>query len=334
MVRSLLRRFFFTRTTAICHNVPVPKKRLVILILILLILAIGGAAAYVFYFRPELGEQLRDWIASVTWGGKEEGGETGEEAACEGQIYTNTRQGYKVCYPKGWYTRDFGYSQLSVGFDAFPIPEASEYAGVFSIAVSRRNSATVIAEYLSNLNEQATTTITIDSVSGIRVEGTLPVDDVFFPKYHQAAIVLEKFGRTYTIGMLSSPDGYVANLPLYNSFVASLKFLDGTSAAPWGKDIYLDTPWPNDEVSASFRIAGSAQRAFENTITARLKTENGTVLFTEPITYNAPEMGELGYFDIPVTFSTSAESGTLEVFHTSAKDGSVLDLVSVPLKFK
>ncbi|OGC70958.1 hypothetical protein A3J33_00680 [candidate division WWE3 bacterium RIFCSPLOWO2_02_FULL_53_10] len=311
------------------------KKRLLIIILILFLLALAGGGAYIYYFQPKLVNQLKDWIVSVTGGGgEEEGEEMGDEVTCEDQTYTNTRQGYEVCYPSGWYTQAFGYSQLSVGFDAFPIPEASEYAGVFSIAVSRRNSATLIADYLSGLTSPITTTVTVDSVAGIRVEGTIPADSIFFANYREAIVVLEKFGRTYTLIMLSSPDGYAANLPLYDAFVAGFKFLEGTAAAPWGRDIYLDTPWPNDEVSDSFRIAGSAQGAFESTIVARLKTENGTVLFTQPITYNAPDIGELGYFDIAVTFTTTAASGTLEVFHTSAMDGSILDLVSVPLVFK
>lgn len=305
------------------------KKRI---ILIALILILSGAVGAFFYFRP----QITDWIASITGdGGGEEGGEeTGGEVSCEEQTYTNTRQGYEVCYRRGWYMREFGYSQLSVGFDAFPIPEASEYAGVFSIAVSRRNSATLIAEYLPNLNSPITTTVTVDSVTGIRVEGTIPADSFFFAGYQRAIVVMEKFGRTYTVAMLSSPDGYAANLALYNAFVDSWKFLEGTMAAPWGEDIYLDTPWPGDEVSGSFRIAGSAQGAFENTIVARLKTESGTVLFEEPITYNAPDVGELGYFDSAFTFTTSADSGTLEVFHTSARDSSIVDLVSVPLLFR
>src|SRR3972149_9463881 len=111
--------------------------------------------------------------------------------------------------------------------------------------------------------------------------------------------------------MLSSPDGYAANLPLYDAFVAGFKFREGTAAAPWGEDIYLDTPWPDDEVSDSFRISGSAQGAFENTIVVRLKTESGTILFEEPITYNAPDVGELGYCDSAFTFTTSAHSGSL-----------------------
>jgi len=304
------------------------KKRI---LLIALILILSGAVGAFFYFRP----QITDWIASITGGTEEEEGEGNpEEVTCEDQTYTNTRQGYEVCYRKGWYTQEFGYSQLWVGFDAFPIPEASEYPGVFNIGVSRKGSSDVLAPHLANLKDTETTAITVSGVSGIRVNGTIPADDNFFPNYHEVAVVLEKFGRTYDIVMLSSPDQYAENLPIYDAFVASLKFLEGTPAAPWGKDIYLDTPWPDDEVSDSFRIAGSAQGAFESTIVARLKTENGTVLFEEPITYNAPDVGELGYFDIAVTFETTADSGTLEVFHTSARDGSIVDLVSVPLVFK
>jgi hypothetical protein len=312
-------------------NEPVPKRRLLILIVVLVLVALG-AAAYA-YFRP----QITDWIASITGEeekGKEEGEETGEEVICEGQIYTNARQGYTVCYPSGWYTRDFGYSQQSVGFDFFPIPEASEYAGVFTISISRQNSATLLSQYLEGLEGASTTAVTIDGVSGIRIQGVFPSDDNFFPNYRQIAVVMEKFGRTYTILMLSSPDGYEGNQLLYDAFVASMRFLDGTAAAPWGRDIYLEAPWPDDEVSGSFRIAGSAQGAFENTIVARLKTAGGTVLFQIPIIYNAPEMGELGYFDVPVTFSTSRDSGTLEVYHTSAMDGSILDIVSIPLTFR
>lgn len=302
------------------------KKRF--LFLLIFLLAALGAGFYV-YFRP----QITSWIERVI---SERGDQTppGEEPACEEQTYTNTRQGYEVCYPMGWSNRAFGYSQLSVGFDAFPLPEASEYGGVFHIAVSRQNSATLLAQYLSGLGSPETSTGTVDGVSGIRVQGTFSSDDNFFPNYYQIAVVVERFSRTYSIVLLSSPDGYAANLPLFEQFLSSFNFLEGTSAPPWGRDIYLDTPWPGDMVSGSFRIAGSAQGAFENTIVAQLKTDAGEVLFQEPIIYNAAEIGELGYFDVPVTFTTVSESGTLEVYHTSAKDGSIVDLVSIPLKFK
>ena len=302
------------------------KRRVLISTIVLLLLAVIGAGAY--YFRS----QITDFIKGIN--GDNKGDENGEEITCEDQVYTNTRQGYKVCYKTGWYTQEFGYSQLLVGFDAFPIPTASEYAGVFNISVSRQNSATLLAQYLSSLKDPETAAASIGGVTGIRIDGAYAADDVFFPNYRQSAAVVENAGRTYSIVMLSSPDGFVSNKADFEKFLSSFQFLEDTAAAPWGKNIYLNTPWPNDEVSDSFRIAGSAQGAFENTIVARLKTESGTVLFEEPIIYNAPEVGELGYFDIAVTFQTTSESGTLEVFYTSPKDGSVADLVSVPLKFK
>lgn len=300
------------------------KRRLLILLAILVLVALGVGAF--FYFR----EPITEWFSSLTGGQEEEE----EEETCAGQLYTNTRQGYTVCYSAGWYNREFGYSQLSVGFDSFPIPEAGEYGGVFTVAVFREDSAGLIAQHLQSLSDPTTSTVMMDTVSGVRVEGTLPADDVFFPNYRQAIIVFEKFGRTYLVTLLSSPDGYAANLPLYEDFVASWKFIEGTAAAPWGKDIYLDTPWPGDTVSTSFRLAGAAQGAFENTLAVRLVTAEGTVLFEDSITYNAAEMGELGYFDTPITFTTASPSGTLEIYHTSPRDGAILDLVSVPLQFE
>lgn len=303
-------------------------KRLLVLIIVLLLVLVGSGA-YLFFHT-----QILSWIDQVTGANKGSSEQSSQEVTCPAQTFTNTRQGYSVCYPKGWYTRNFDPSQLNVGFDAFPIPKASEYPGVFAISVSRQSSATLLASYLNDLKNTSTTTVTVGGDSAIKVQGIFPSDDMFFSNYHQVAVVLEKFGRTYSIVLLSSPDGYTANLPLYDTFVASLRFLDGTLAAPWGKDIFLDTPWPGDKVSSSFHVSGSAQGAFENTIVVRLKTADGKVLLQTPIVYSAPGADGLGYFDTPVTFSTSSSEGTLEVYYTSPKDGSIVDLVSVPLKFK
>lgn len=294
----------------------------------LLLILLGAGGAY-FYSRPQITGWIEEFISARIVETPPPG-----EPTCDGQTYTNTRQGYEVCYSAGWYTQAFGYSQLWVGFDAFPIPTASEYPGVFSVAVSRQNSATLIAQHLAAVESPATSTFTLGGVSGIRVEGVFASDDNFFPNYREVLVVAEKFGRTYLVELLSAPDLSDSNLPLFEQFLTSFTFLEGTGAPPWGRNIFLDTPWPGDAVSGSFRIAGSAQGVFENTIVARLKTVSGTVLFEEPITYNAPDVGELGYFDLAVTFETTADSGTLEVWNTSAKDRSVLDLVSVPLVFE
>lgn len=305
------------------------SKRILVFILIFLF-ASGVAAAY-FYFRP----QITSWIEDLVMKTADSGEEDGAEDYCEdGQIYENSRQGYRVCYPASWKMREFGYSQLAAGFDPFPIPEASEYGGLIHVSVRRESSASLLADYLAELEDPATTAVSVDGSSGIRLTGTLPGDHVFFPSYIQAYTVFESHGRVYVISLLSSPDSYEENVLIYEEFAASFRFLDDIPPVPWGNDIYLQTPWPGDAVSGSFRIAGSAQGAFESTLVARLKTAEGTVLFEEPITYNAPDIGELGYFDIAVTYSTTSASGTLEIFHTSAVDGSVVDIVAVPLLFE
>ena len=294
-------------------------------ILFAIFLTTSASALGYFYFRS----QIADFIDQLT-GAKR----IANIFVCPGSTYINSRQGYKICYPKEWYTQEFGYSQLSIGFDQFPIPSASEYGGVFMTSVYRETSATLLTQYLTDLENPTTTAATVDGVPGIQVSGALASDHAFFPKYRQTFTVLEKLGRTYSIQLLSAPDMYEANLALYNDFVGSLKFLPQTASAPWGKDIFLTSPWPGDSASCSFRVAGSAKNAFENTLVVKLKTANDSVLLTTPITYNAPEMGELGYFDQAITYTTAATSGTLEVYHESAKDGSIVDLVSVPLTFQ
>lgn len=278
------------------------------------------------YFRP----QINSWIEEAIL--KRQKPQI--QVYCEGgQIYENTRQGYKVCYPSGWYSQEFGYSQLMAGFDSSPIPQASEYAGMITVRVSRDASAALLAQYLAELENSTTAAISVDDVLGIKVMGTVPASSEFFPGYVQVYSVFEKFGRTYTAGFSSHPDSYEQNILLYEDFMEDFTFLDEVPLIPWSQDIFLDTPWPGDGVSGSFRVAGSAQGAFESTLVVRLKDDEGNVIFQESIIYNALEPGELGYFDEAFTFATSAQSGYLEVFYTSPKDGSVVDLVTVPLTF-
>lgn len=312
-------------TPTLCHNKVVPKRFLRFLFILVLLIVVGSVY---FVFRP----QISNWIDSLVVKG--DGEDLTEEPACMGETYTNQRQGYKACYLVGWYTQEFGYSQLSVGFDPFPIPEASEYPGMLSVSVSHKNSPTLLAEYLGDFEEPATAAVTVGGVTGIKVSGTLSSDHAFFPDYFRIVTVLENLSRRYTIQLLSSPDDYETNVTKYEEFMEGLRFLKSAPTVPWGKDIYLSSPWSEDRVSGTFRIVGSAKGAFENTLVARLKNANGEVILETPIIYDSPGDGGLGYFDVSVTFSTATSSGLLEVFYTSAKDGSIVDLVSVPLKFK
>lgn len=302
------------------------SKRFVFLLIVLFLVA-SGAVGYLV-FRP----QISDLIVHYLIGRRP--AEAEKEEPCSGEVYANSRQGYTVCYPSGWHTREFGYSQLKVGFDSFAIPKASEYGGMFVVSVSRQGSASFLAQDLEELEEPATSAAQVDQTTGIEVRGIFPSDHAFFANYFKINTVVESSGRTYVIQLFSAPDGYEENITRYNAFVESFRFLEGVPAAPWGKDIYLESPWPEDEVKGSFGLVGTARGAFENTLVARLKNETGEVLLEEPVTYKSSEVGGLGSFDLKITYSTTSSSGTLEVFHASPKGGAIVDLVSVPLSFK
>jgi hypothetical protein len=287
-----------------------------------------GGGLYLFY-RP----QITDWIESLIAKEEQEVETPTESFVCDGEVYQNTKQGYKVCYVSGWDTMEFGYSKLNVGFDPYTIPEASEYPGMILVSVSHESSASLLAGYLANLEDPTTAAAEVDGIVGIEIAGTFPSDAIFFSDYFQVVTVMENLSRTYTIQLLSSPDNYESNLLTYQNFVDSFTFLSGISSPPWGEDIYLLSPWPGDTVGSPLAVVGEAQGAFENTVTSRLKNANGEVIVETPVTYTTSEPGQLGSFSVDLIFTTATSEGTLEVYHTSAKDGSILDLVSVPLKF-
>jgi len=92
-------------------------------------------------------------------------------------------------------------------------------------------------------------------------------------------------------------------------------------------NIRVTSPIPNETVSSPFTIKGEA-RVFENQFNWRLKSGDGSVLAEGMGTAQAPDMGQFGPFEIEIKTSAKG-AATLEVFDYSAKDGSVVDLVSI-----
>lgn len=99
-------------------------------------------------------------------------------------------------------------------------------------------------------------------------------------------------------------------------------------------NIKVAQPQPDSLVTSPLLVKGEA-RAFEATFQMMLKDADGKEITKKTVTYTAEEpsqfgqYGELLLFDAPKT-----DTGTLEVFTYSAKDGAVQDLVRIPVKFK
>lgn len=97
-------------------------------------------------------------------------------------------------------------------------------------------------------------------------------------------------------------------------------------------NITVKNPVGSSTVSSPFIVRGSA-RVFENIVSIELTDNNGNVLYSGGAYANSPDVGQFGEFEQSVQFRTNSASGVLRIFQISAKDGSKMDIVEVPLNF-
>lgn len=92
----------------------------------------------------------------------------------------------------------------------------------------------------------------------------------------------------------------------------------------------MTSPAPGAEVRSPLRVQGRA-RVFEGNLQVQVRDARGKIIgngFTTAVP-GAPGWGEFSY---TVTFSvTGTQPGLIEAFSTSPKDGTVDNMVSVPV---
>jgi hypothetical protein len=97
-------------------------------------------------------------------------------------------------------------------------------------------------------------------------------------------------------------------------------------------NIVVFIPKENATLISPFDVEGKA-RVFENVVSLRLKDKVGKILFQGTADAQSPDVGEFGLFQTEIEYTTSQVKGTLEVFESSAKDGSDINKVIIPVKF-
>jgi len=105
-------------------------------------------------------------------------------------------------------------------------------------------------------------------------------------------------------------------------------------------NIVVFSPLAEQVITTQFQVTGIA-RVFENVISLRIKnTTSGKVYSQNTSTVRSADTGQYGEFGFAYNLSAlaevlpSAERLTLEVYQSSAKDGSDQDLISIPLIFQ
>jgi hypothetical protein len=105
------------------------------------------------------------------------------------------------------------------------------------------------------------------------------------------------------------------------------------AVATSSKNIRVTAPTPHQKIGAVLTIVGEA-REFENTFAWRLRDADGSALIEGHAMANAPDVGQFGPFTVTSTYpAPKGTHGTVEVFARSAKDGSEIDRVSIPVNF-
>jgi len=97
-------------------------------------------------------------------------------------------------------------------------------------------------------------------------------------------------------------------------------------------NIVIFDPKENAKISSPLDITGKA-RVFENVVSLRLKDKTEKILFQGVTDAKSPDVGQFGLFQEEITYETNQSEGTLEVFESSAKDGSEINKVEIPVKF-
>lgn len=99
--------------------------------------------------------------------------------------------------------------------------------------------------------------------------------------------------------------------------------------------IIIDTPRANTQIVSPVTISGSTNFwPFEATLGGVIKDGEGNALVQFPVTVHSPDIGQGGPWSEQIDFvaPSSMQDGTIEIYDTSAKDGSITSITSVKVR--
>ena len=95
--------------------------------------------------------------------------------------------------------------------------------------------------------------------------------------------------------------------------------------------ILVEDPLPGDAVTSPFHVTGTAN-TFEATFIVTLIDSKGAKVYEQPAMATSGT-GTRGTFDVTLSFTGAASgTGTLRVWESSAKDGSPINVVEIPVR--
>jgi hypothetical protein len=110
---------------------------------------------------------------------------------------------------------------------------------------------------------------------------------------------------------------------------------------PWGQVVTgpfvcIQSPISGITLGSSVQLSGYAGGSFENNVVVALRDENNATLVNQPLTYTAPGVGMPGSWQVTLSVPSGPPSnspGRIVVYFTSPRDGQVVALDSIEVRF-
>lgn len=301
------------------------RRKLILPVLVIILLVLIGF--YFFNKKPANKETTNDTSnKTATNSAKARSNECQEN-----QQFESVKQGYVVCYPAGWKTKEFLPSQIQVGFSQSEMDE--NFPGTITVSITDKTETIRTQEVGENSSKYEYKTITLDKTKGTQIIFTRSRTDSLIAYPRSVETVISRNKRTYLIALNSTEADLESNQKIYDQFLADFKFLDDVLDPPWAQsgNILTFSPWPGDTIKNPVDVEGVGI-AFEGVIHVRIKDSDKHTLVET--TLQAESGVERARFKGKVNFdSPNTKKGTVEIFTQSAKDGEEQDKVTIPINF-
>ncbi len=110
---------------------------------------------------------------------------------------------------------------------------------------------------------------------------------------------------------------------------------------PWGQPVTgpfvcIQSPAGVATLGSSVALSGYAGGSFENNVVIEIRDQNDVRLGGQPVTYSAPEVGTPGSWQLTLPVPPGQPSGSpgrIVAFFSSARDGGIVALDSIEVRF-
>jgi|GEM_PF-4646316 len=254
------------------------------------------------------------------------------EAATCTKTHSAQLFGYELCLPDDWLLAEFGTYKTALALAEKEAPAAVTDAPI-TVTVLEGSQMTA-ANQLGTIRDQLAETdeerIQLDGEDATKITG---LDG----RVANAHVLISRGRYTYHLSLAGSRNPTKAEEQAFAALLSSWKWIPIASHIPVASqsgDLAVTLPTYEGLIRSPQTLTGQI-RSFESSVSWRLLSATGAVVASGSGAASGGEAGQLNPFSTTMRFTppTSRDPGFLEVYTSSARDGSEQNLVRVPVRY-